>query len=128
MYGYHQWENTGSPLTTEGLISGYLDDHPVRSDEGLTLETSAFQIFHGGNLTFINSFDKSKFLFNPVRETVVPITHDKLKSVNWSIYNGQIVQNSLKIIVLLQTLLNVILFDVCVLEYKGKKFRNQTSI
>ena len=33
-----------------------------RSDEGLTLETSAFQIFHGGNFTFINSFDKTKFL------------------------------------------------------------------
>ena len=35
----------------------------VRSDEGLTLETSAFQIFHGGNFTFITSFDKTKFLF-----------------------------------------------------------------
>ena len=34
----------------------------LRSDEGLTLETSAFQIFHGGNSTFINSFDKTKFL------------------------------------------------------------------
>ena len=33
-----------------------------RSDEGLTLEKSAFQIFHGGNSTFINSFDKTKFL------------------------------------------------------------------
>ena len=31
-----------------------------RSDEGLTLETSAFQVFHGGNSTFIDSFDKSK--------------------------------------------------------------------
>ena len=29
------------------------------SDEGLTLKTSAFQIFHGGNSTFINSFDKT---------------------------------------------------------------------
>ena len=27
------------------------------------LETSAFQIFLGGNSTFINSFDKTKFLF-----------------------------------------------------------------
>ena len=34
-----------------------------RSDEGLTLETSAFQIFHGGNFTFINSFDKTKVFF-----------------------------------------------------------------
>ena len=30
----------------------------IRCDEGLTLETSAFQIFHGGHSTFINSFDK----------------------------------------------------------------------
>ena len=35
----------------------------IRPDEGLTLETSAFQIFHGGNSTFINSFDKTNFLF-----------------------------------------------------------------
>ena len=27
------------------------------------LETSAFQVFHSGNSTFINSFDKTKFLF-----------------------------------------------------------------
>ena len=33
----------------------------IRSDEALTLETSAFQIFHGGNSTFINSFDETKF-------------------------------------------------------------------
>ena len=36
----------------------------IRYDEGLTLETSPFQIFHGGNSTFINSFDKTKiFVF-----------------------------------------------------------------
>ena len=34
----------------------------IRPVEGLTLEASAFQIFHGGNSTFINSFDKIKFL------------------------------------------------------------------
>ena len=34
----------------------------LRSGEELTLETSVFQIFHGGNSTFINSFDKTKFL------------------------------------------------------------------
>ena len=33
----------------------------IRSNEGLTLETSAFQIFHGSNSTFIDSFDKNKF-------------------------------------------------------------------
>ena len=35
----------------------------IRSDEGLTLETSAFLIFHGGYSSFINSFDETKFLF-----------------------------------------------------------------
>ena len=30
-------------------------------DEGQTLKTSAFQIFHDGNLTFSNSSDKTKF-------------------------------------------------------------------
>ena len=39
------------------------------SDEGLTLETSAPQIFHGGNSTFVNSFDKTKFLFLNFRLT-----------------------------------------------------------
>ena len=29
----------------------------IRSDEGLTLETSAVQIVHGGNSTFINTFE-----------------------------------------------------------------------
>ena len=36
----------------------------LKVDEGLTLETSAFQIVHGGNSTFINTFDKPNF---PVR-------------------------------------------------------------
>ena len=34
-----------------------------RSDEGLTLETSSFQTFYGGNSTFFNLFDKTKFLY-----------------------------------------------------------------
>ena len=33
----------------------------IRSGEGLTLETSAFQIVHGGNSTLINMFDKTNF-------------------------------------------------------------------
>ena len=33
----------------------------MRSDQGLTLETSAFQIFHDDNSTLINSFDKTNF-------------------------------------------------------------------
>ena len=34
----------------------------IGSDEGLALETSAFQIFHGGTSTFIHSFHKTRFL------------------------------------------------------------------
>ena len=41
------------------IVCGYFD---IRSDEGLTLETSAFRIFHGGNSTFINSFDETKVI------------------------------------------------------------------
>ena len=32
-----------------------------RSNEGLTHETSAFQIFHGGNSSLMNSFEKTQF-------------------------------------------------------------------
>ena len=54
----------------------------IRSDEGLTLETSAFQIFHGGNSTFINSFDNTQIfvLISPTNaaprflEKVEPLT------------------------------------------------------
>ena len=42
----------------------------IRSDEGLTLETSAFEIFYGGNSAFINSFDKTQFLFRSTTESV----------------------------------------------------------
>ena len=41
----------------------------LRSDEGLTLETSAFQIFHGDNSTFINSFDKTKNFCSDIIDT-----------------------------------------------------------
>ena len=34
-----------------------------RSDEGLKLETSAFQIICGGNSAFINVFYKNKFSY-----------------------------------------------------------------
>ena len=40
----------------------------IRSDERLTLETSVFLNFHGGNSTFINSFDKTKFLFDSLTD------------------------------------------------------------
>jgi len=34
----------------------------VRSDEGLTLEASAFQVFRCGDSAFVGSFDKAEFL------------------------------------------------------------------
>ena len=36
----------------------------IRSDERITLEMSAFQIFYSGNSTFTSLFDKTKFLFH----------------------------------------------------------------
>ena len=46
----------------EMLTFRALNPSIIRSDQGLTFETSAFHIFHGrGNSTFINSFDKTKF-------------------------------------------------------------------
>ena len=44
-------------ITTQSVKLHYF----IRSDERLTLESSAFQIFQGGNSTFINSFHKTKF-------------------------------------------------------------------
>ena len=54
-------------ISTNGLINFSTLPHKattphnssVRSDEGLTLE---MPIFHGGNSTFINSFDATQFL------------------------------------------------------------------
>ena len=42
----------------------------VRSDKRLTRETSAFQIFHRGNSTFVNSFHKTKFVFHSSTDVV----------------------------------------------------------
>ena len=39
------------------------------NDEGLTLETLAFQIVHGGNSIFINTFDNTTFSFLKVVES-----------------------------------------------------------
>ena len=43
----------------------------IRSDEGLTLETSAFQIDHGGNSTFINTFDETKFSCSIIDDLII---------------------------------------------------------
>ena len=56
-----QVAGTNCTLTAQTLFKTYFF---IRSDDGLKLETSAFQIFHGGYLTFINSFDKINFCFN----------------------------------------------------------------
>ena len=52
-------EATNSIQITKFLVSKQLLE--IHSDEKIALETSAFQIFHSGNLTFINWFHKAKF-------------------------------------------------------------------
>ena len=47
------------PLHTR-IKSNNTQNSSIRFDEGLTHETSAFQVVHGGNSTFINTFDKTK--------------------------------------------------------------------
>ena len=39
-----------------------LESQHFKIDNGLTLETSGFRIFHSGNLTFIKLFDKTKII------------------------------------------------------------------
>ena len=48
---------------------------PLFSDEGLTHETLAFQIFYGGNSTIINAFEKANFhvSFSHRRSTTVSL-------------------------------------------------------
>ena len=46
----------------EASVNSEMAYSSIRSDEELTLETLTFQIFDGGNSTFIPSFDKTKFL------------------------------------------------------------------
>ena len=46
----------------EASVNSEMAYSSIRSDEGQTLETLTFQIFDGGNSTFIHSFDKTKFL------------------------------------------------------------------
>ena len=50
-------------MKQENLVLSYVLLKPfVRvNDEGLMLEMSAFQIVHDGDLTFINTFDKTTF-------------------------------------------------------------------
>ena len=55
-----------------------------RSDEGLTLKTSAFLTFNGGNSNFINSFDKAKHLkalaIDRMRKWTFPMNQGKTGS------------------------------------------------
>ena len=64
-----------------------------RSEEGLTLETSAFQIVHGGNSTFINTFDKTQIScsFSHRRSTTVSLeTRNLSRKKNCPTMNLQI--------------------------------------
>ena len=63
---FHQWQS----FSTLSYKPTTPHNSSIRSDEGLTLETSDFLIFHGGNSAFINSFDKTKILFHPPTDAV----------------------------------------------------------
>ena len=72
----------------------------LRSDEGLTLETSALQSFYGGNLTFINLFDGHFFSFNSPTDARV-VQHLPIDSVGvtnrlhwWVAYKAGNVKNN----------------------------------
>ena len=50
-----------------------------RSDEGLTLETSAFRISVRWPIYIINSVDKTKFLYNEVLDSHAPIKRIRVR-------------------------------------------------
>ena len=56
----------GNEVGSSTLSYQHITPHnsSIRSDEGLMLETSAFQTFRGGNSIFINSFAKTIFFFH----------------------------------------------------------------
>ena len=54
---------------------------------GLTIKMSAFQIFHDGNLTFINSFDKTKFL---IIELMWTHCSNRKQQMNWTGQESQL--------------------------------------
>ena len=47
-------------LLHTGIKNDNTHSSSIRSDEGIAIEMSAFQIVHGDNSTFINTFDKTK--------------------------------------------------------------------
>ena len=58
----------------------------ICSGESLMLEVSAFQVFHGGNSTFINSFDKTKFSCF----TLPPMQHHSfIRNMKFQYWNGR---------------------------------------
>ena len=65
----------------------------IRSDEGITLEMSAFQIVEGGNSTFINTFDKTKF--------PVSLSHRRSTTVSLETRNlfSDIIKDKMKLLV-----------------------------
>ena len=55
---FHQWQSS-STLSYKPTTP---NNSSIRSGEGLTLETSAFQTVYDSNSTLFNSFDKTKVL------------------------------------------------------------------
>ena len=57
-------------------------DFLIRSDEGLTLETSALESLYSGHFTFINSVDKTTLVSTPQRRsTTVSLETNPLKPI-----------------------------------------------
>ena len=85
------------------------------------LETSPFQIFHGGNSTFINSFDKIKFLFRVVADPLnkgfyiflgcVKVVHN-VKEFSWYVVVVCFDKKNWKFIIMSLTLLRICSFHV----------------
>ena len=59
-------------LTFRALAPRQNEALALPSDKRLTLEMSTFKIFHGWNSTFINSFERTKFLFYSPTDGVRP--------------------------------------------------------
>ena len=96
------WQTTLKKCTKErvGHFLQYNSSHSVASsDEGLTLETAAFHIFHAGNSTFINSFD-SCFTLPPTPHYTFPsnwkfaLYHKRLFAIATYVWNSTFLRQS----------------------------------
>ena len=70
----------------EASVNSEMAYYSIRSDEGQTLETLTFQIFDGGNSTFIHSFDKTKFLcFMLLKISANLYGFDRVRQIQWNL-------------------------------------------